>query len=146
MKTSNSFEPLELRSHLEYLDVNSLPLNWVPFVNVLVLGLGLFLLSSKWLCPPGLQLFLPKVSTSEMAYQSALPITDVLILDQDMRIFFNRKLYNFDQVKQLFKNSDSKRCLTLQVDKSIALEYILILMEQAHACGYKTVQIAVNSL
>lgn len=146
MKTSNSFEQLELRSYLEHSENNSLPLNWVPFVNVLVLGLGLFLLSSKWLCPPGLQLFLPKVSTFGMAYQSALPLTDVLILDQNMRIFYNRKLYNFDQVKQLFKNSSAKQGLILQIDKSIALEYVLILMEQAHACGYKTVQIAVNSL
>ena len=146
MKTSNSFELLELRSCLERSEANTLPLNWVPFVNVLVIGLGLFLLSSKWLCPPGLQLFLPKVSTLEMAYQTSLPLMDVLILDQNMRIFYNRKLYNFDQIKQLFKNADIKQGLVLQIDKSIALEYVLILMEQAHACGYKTVQIAVNAL
>ena len=89
MKALNSFEPLELGSYLERSEVKSLSLDWVPFVNVLVLGLGLFLLSSKWLCPPGLQLFLPKISTLGMAYQSSLPLTDVLILDQNMRIFYN---------------------------------------------------------
>ena len=146
MKTFNSFELLGLRSILERSEVNTLPLNWVPFMNVLVLGLGLFLMSSKWLCPPGLQLFLPKVSTLGIAYQSSLPLTDVLILDQNMRIFYNRKLYNFDEIHEVFKGSNAKNGLILQIDKSIALEYVLILMEQAKLCGYKTIQIAVNTL
>ena len=146
MKALNSFEPLELGSYLERSEVKSLSLDWVPFVNVLVLGLGLFLLSSKWLCPPGLQLFLPKISTLGIAYLSSLPLTDVLILDQNMRIFYNRKLYRFDQISQLFKNSNAKAGLVLQIDKSIALEHVLALVEQARTWGYKTIQIAVNSL
>jgi|GEM_PF-3259513 len=146
MKALNSFEPLELGSYLERSEVKSLSLDWVPLVNILVLGLGLFLLSSKWLCPPGLQLFLPKISTLGMAYQSSLPLTDVLILDQNMRIFYNRKLYRFDQISQLFKNSNAKAGLVLQIDKSIALEHVLALVEQARTLGYKTIQIAVNSL
>ena len=146
MKALNSFEPLELGSYLERSEVKSLSLDWVPFVNVLVLGLGLFLLSSKWLCPPGLQLFLPKISTLGIAYLSSLPLSDVLILDQNMRIFYNRKLYRFDQISQLFKNSNAKAGLVLQIDKSIALEHVLALVEQARTWGYKTIQIAVNSL
>ncbi len=146
MKAVNSFESLELRAHLDCSEADALPLEWVPFVNVLTLAFGLFLLSSKWLCPPGLQLFLPKVSNVSMAYHAALPLNDVLILDHDMRIFYNRKLYNFDQVDQLFKDVRLKEGLVLQVDKSIALEYVLLVMVQAKLCGYKTVQIAVNTL
>ncbi len=146
MKALNSFEPLELGSYLERSEVKSLSLDWVSFLNVLVFGLGLFLFSLKWLCPPGLQLFLPKISTLGMAYQSSLPLTDVLILDQNMRIFYNRKLYRFDQISQLFKNSNAKAGLVLQIDKSIALEHVLALVEQARMLGYKTIQIAVNSL
>ena len=146
MKAVNSFERLGLGVHLEQSEANALPLQWVPFVNVLLLGFCIFLLSSKWLCPPGIQLFLTKVSVESMAYRSALPLSDMLILDHDMRIFYNRKLYNFDQLLHVFKDSDRKEGLVLQIDKSIALECVLLLMEQAKACGYKTVQVAVNAL
>ncbi len=146
MKLINSFERLGLLSQLELLNVNALPLRWVPFVNVLTLGFGLFLLSSKWLCPPGLQVSLPKVS-SGTAYTSALPIGDVLMVDGQLRIFFNRKCYNFNQLEHLF---DVRTCnierLMLQVDESVALKNVLAIIDKAKVFGYKSVVVSVVEL
>jgi len=146
MKVINSFERLGLLSRLEMLEVNSLPLRWVPFVNVLTLGFGLFLLSSKWLCPPGIQMDLPTIS-SGVAYQSVIPMEDTLIVDRQSRVFFNRRFYDFNQLGHLFdtKESGTER-LILQIDENVNLKNILKIVEQAKISGYKSITIAVVNL
>ena len=72
MKSVNTLELLGLNAQLELSEANSLSLEWVPYVNLLVLMFGLVLLNSRWLCPPGVQLQSPKVSTAS-AYETALP-------------------------------------------------------------------------
>lgn len=145
MKLINSFERLGLLARLEMLEVNSLPLRWIPFVNVLTLGFGLFLLSSKWLCPPGVQIDLPKIS-SGVAYQSVMPMEDTLIVDHQSRVFFNRRFYDFNQLEHLFDTKVVGDHLILQIDENINLKNILKIIEQAKISGYKSITIAVINL
>ena len=92
MKTTNSFERLGLLSQEILAGKNTLPLQWVPYCNLLVLAFGILLLSSKWLCPPGIQLQLP-TATSSVALQTAYPLNHAIIVDERGFIFFERNLY-----------------------------------------------------
>ena len=140
MKAVNSLEPLGLRAQLELSEANTLSLQWVPYVNLLALAFGLLLLNSRWLCPPGIQLQLPKTSATS-AYGTALPVDDILIIDADKRLFFHHRSYDFSQLEQLFlkKKNDT---LLLQADEHLPLAYVLQIMTIAKGCGYRAIQVA----
>lgn len=143
MKVTNSFERLNLLSEEILAEKNMLPLQWIPYCNLLVLAFGLFLLSSKWLCPPGIQLQLP-AATSSGALQTPYPLKRAIVVDARGFIFFERKVYNFDHLEELFSDPiDSEEVLWLIIDKHIAWEKVLKLFEHAHFRGYKSVQLAV---
>ena len=143
MKTFNSFEPLALRSYLENSTEKALYLGWCPFVNMIVIGFGLFLLSSKWVCPPGVQVHLPKLESS-LAYTTALPSENVVVIDKDLRIFFNNRFFHLQQIPSLFHKVQDQDALILEADDSVPIGYILNISEQARVNGYKTIQIAVD--
>lgn len=143
MKTSNSFELLSLRTHLEEATEKSLNLDWCPFVNVIVIGFGLFLMSSKWVCPPGIQIHLPKIKSS-LAYNTALPSEDVVVIDKDLRVFFNNRFFHSQQLVSLFQKEHGRDTLILKADDAVPIGYILKISESARTNGYRNVQIAVD--
>lgn len=140
MKAVNSLEPLGLNAQLELSETDTLSLQWVPYVNLLVLAFGLLLLNSRWLCPPGIQLQLPKTSVAS-AYGTALPVNDVLIVDADKRLFFHHRPYDFSQLEQVFSKKKND-ALLLRADERLPLAYVLQIMTVARKCGYRSVQLA----
>ena len=142
MKAVNSLEPLGLRAQLELSEANSLSLQWVPYVNLLALAFGLLLLNSRWLCPPGIQLQLPKTSVAS-AYGTALPVDDILIIDADKRLFFHHRPYNFSQLEQVFSKKKNN-VLLLQADGRLPLAYVLQIMTIARKCGYRAIQVGTS--
>ena len=139
MKAVNSLEPLGLRAQLELSEANTLSLQWVPYVNLLALAFGLLLLNSRWLCPPGIQLQLPKTSVA-LGYGTALPVDDVLIIDADKRLFFHHRPYDFSQLEQVFSKKKNDTLL-LQADEHLPLAYVLQIMTVARKCGYRSIQL-----
>ena len=142
MKAVNSLEPLGLNAQLKLSEANTLSLQWVPYVNLLVLAFGLLLLNSRWLCPPGIQLQLPKTSVTS-AYGTALPVDDVLIVDADKRLFFHHKPYDFSQLEQVFSKKKNN-ALLLQADERLPLAYVLQIMTVARKCGYRSIQLGTS--
>ena len=142
MKAVNNLEPLGLNAQLELSEANTLSLEWVPYVNLLVLAFGLLLLNSQWLCPPGIQLQLPKTSIA-FAYGTALPVDDVLIVDADKRLFFHHRPYDFSQLEQVFSKKKNDTLL-LQADKHLPLAYVLQIMTIAKKCGYLSIQLGLD--
>jgi len=143
MKAVNSLEPLGLNAQLELSEANTLSLQWIPYVNLLVLAFGLLLLNSRWLCPPGIQLQLPKTSVAS-AYGTALPVDDILIVDADKRLFFHHRPYAFSQLEQVFSKKKNDTLL-LQADEHLPLAYVLQIMIVAKKCGYRAIQVGTDS-
>lgn len=145
MKANNSFERLELLSQEILTEKNIFSLHWIPFCNLFVLIFGLFLLSSKWLCPTGIQLQLPTVISS-IALQTPHPLNHFAIIDENGSIFFKRKVYDFEHLENLFMEPvDTEEVLWLIIDKKTTWGNVLKLLEHAHLHGYKTVQLAVGT-
>lgn len=139
MKAVNSLEPLGLNVQLKRSEANALSLQWVPYVNLLVLAFGLLLLNSRWLCPPGIQLKLPEISTA-LAYGTALPVDDILVVDADKRLFFHHRPYDFSQLEQVLSKKKND-ALLLQADERLPLAYVLQIMTIAKRCGYRPIQV-----
>ena len=142
MKAVNSLEPLGLNAQLELSKANTLSLQWVPYVNLFALAFGLILLNSQWLCPPGIQLQLPKTSLAS-AYETALPVGDVLIVDADKRLFFRHRPYDFSQLEQVLSKKKND-ALLLQADERLPLAYVLQIMTIAKRCGYRSIQVGMS--
>ena len=142
MKAVNSLEPLGLYAQLEFSEANTLSLQWVPYVNLLVLAFGLLLLNSQWLCPPGIRLQLPKTSVAS-AYGTALPVDDILIVDADKRLFFHHRPYAFSQLEQVFSKKKND-ALLLQADERLPLAYVFQIMTVARKCGYRAIQLGID--
>lgn len=143
MKTSNRFEALSLRTHLEDATEKALHLEWCPFINIIVIGFGLFLLSSKWVCPPGIQVHLPKTENS-LAYNSVLPAKDFISVDKDLRIFFNNRFCHLQQISTLLPEAPKQDALVLKADENVSMGYVIKIFEYLRKKGYKTIQIAVD--
>ena len=142
MKAVNSLEPLGLNAQLELSEANTLSLQWIPYVNLLALAFGLLLLNSRWLCPPGIQLQLPKTSIA-LAYGTALPVDDILIVDADKRLFFHHRPYDFSQLEQVFSKKKND-ALLLRADERLPLAYVLQIMTVTRKCGYRAIRVGTN--
>lgn len=142
MKAFNNLEPLGLNAQLELSEANTLSLQWVPYLDLLVLAFGLLLLNSRWLCPPGIRLQLPKTSVAS-AYGTALPVDDILIVDADKRLFFHHRPYAFSQLEQVFSKKKNDTLL-LQADEHLPLAYVLQIMTAARKCGYRAIQVGMD--
>lgn len=142
MKFVNTLEPIGLRAQLEISEYSSFSLQWVPYVNLCVLALGMFLLSSKWLCPPGIPLETPSFHFS-WSYQYALPAEEVLMVDAQSRIFFRHHLYDFSQREQAF-SAPIPRSLLLRLDKHLPFQQVLEILSTAKAQGVSSIQVAVE--
>ena len=138
----NSYEPLGLLHEMQSSE-QSLPLNWVPCVNLLALVVGMLLLSSHWLCPPGLNLHLP-VTSQGVAFANPFPVQDSLMIDREGRVFFHRKLYNAETLVELFRENFQVQCLLLKVDTQAPLELMMRVISNAYQCGCRQIQMAVN--
>ena len=146
MKSISTLEPLELVAHWERAEtINARGWQWIPYVNVLTLALGLVLLSSHWLCPPGFPVTVPAVAQS-MSYQYARPFRESITIDADLRIFFNHRLYDFTQLEQVFRAiPESDGTLLLKADGQVPLSKVLELTSFAKTHGWTSVQLAVNA-
>ncbi len=135
-----------LRTHLACFERSGLNLHWVPITNVLLLVLGLYTSNSKWLCPPGIQIHLPQVSTG-FAYASALPLEDSVTVDKHEKIFFQHKIFTTKTLRLIFSNAKrSSHTLHLFVDQQVSVDYLLKIMEHAKDAGYKFFVLGVSEL
>jgi biopolymer transport protein ExbD len=142
VESLNTLEPLHLQNAWDASVWDVRCLQWIPIANVLLLAFGLLCLSSKWLCPTGMQLTLPKI-TPTLAYETALPLDDILWMDAESRVVFHRKMYDFSQLDRAFQASDGSTLL-LNIDERVAWKQVLRVIECAKAHGYTSVQIGVH--
>lgn len=146
MKSISTLEPLELVSHWERAaTIHTWGWQWIPYINVLTLIFGFVLLSSHWLCPPGIPVAIPAVAQS-MSYQYARPFRESITIDADLHIFFNHCLYDFTQLEQVFRAiPSSDGTLLLKADGQVPLSKVLELISFAKTHGWRSVQLAVNA-
>jgi biopolymer transport protein ExbD len=134
-------------SRLQSLDTS---VNLFNILNILTLFGILFLLNSRFILSPGVEIELPQSKTSE-----ARKTMGVVTVQSEKFIMFNGDIFTLDSLKYgMKKYLDAKRVakenddlvLLLRPDRSLPSGILLKICEIARDVGYANVQIATTPI
>lgn len=142
--------PLGLTRHLRRPDLR---LEAVPWLNVLLLGLLLWMLGPRYLFHPGMALGLAPATTLPVVSGSPLPglpanaVLTVLTAKGDDMFIFDGGIYDRDslaiQLRQHPKSPPgTPTVLLLEVDQGVSMQTFMEICALARAAGFSTVQVA----
>ncbi len=141
--------PFGLEDRLKPLGKNY---NVFALLNIGLIALGFFLLSSRFILAPGVLIELPTVNA-----KSALGIVvyDVLTINQQNMMLFDGRIYNLDTLfaalnrsKQQAQTSSESQVdntgsiLLVKMDKNTSMDVFLRVCEISYKAGYTQIQIA----
>lgn len=118
--------------------------NIFAILNVVLVVLGFFMLNSRFLAAPGLELELPRLAAdmiTSVVTESVLTVTDSNML------LFDGRIYSFSTIESALNQSHQTKTsdndiLLLKMDHRVSIEVLLKISEIAHQAGFKRVQIA----
>lgn len=140
MANNKKLLPAEIISSLDNLQVYRFV--WVFFLNFCIICIGMLLLSSEWLSPPGISVNIP---TSTLSSLTIKPTTHVITIDSNDRIFFNKRFYSIDSIKDvLLTKSTAGRRLLVKADADISIDITTKVINIAYENGFDEVQLAVS--
>ncbi len=130
--------PLGLESRLTPPDRG---LDFVPLLNVLLLGLLFSLLGSRFVFPPGMSVELPR---STQAALPGLPAVAVLTARSDNVFLYNGRIHSLDTLTAALQDSRPERdaVLLLRLSREVTMQAFLQVCEAARRAGFSQVQIA----
>ena len=141
-----SINPLNLESSLKGANSRA---GWVPWVDCLLIGLGLALLGSRFLFAPGVEIQLPSYSGP----LAGRPVTSVLSIRSSNMLIFEDAVFT-EHGLGVYLGEEGKRrmqagldpldrgVILVQVDKDVNMQVFLRVCEIAYASGFSQVQIA----
>ena len=142
--------PLGLTRHLRRPDIR---LETLPWLNVLLLGLLLWMLGPRYLYYPGMAVGLAPAVSLPIAPGSPLPglpanaiVTDLSIKGDDM-FMIDGGVYNRASLAYYLRQhpkppAGSPAVLVLKVDQNVSMQTFMDICELARGAGFSTVQVA----
>jgi biopolymer transport protein ExbD len=109
-----------------------------------------FLLNSRFILSPGVEIRLPQSDTAEMK-----KTVGIITIQSEKFIIFNGDIFTLDSIKYGMKKYLKAKCsekadetsvLLVRPDKSLPVDVLLKICEIARDAGYANVQIATSSL
>lgn len=142
----NIIHPLHLEASLR--GANS-RVGWVPWVDCLLICLGLILLSSHFLFPPGVGMTLPSFSGP----LAGKPVAAVLSARSGNMIIFEDSVFTERGLQSYLEGQNADRkaqglapvdrgVLLVQLDQSVSVQVFLNICELAYNAGFSEIQIA----
>ncbi|AWT59345.1 MAG: hypothetical protein DF168_00530 [Candidatus Moanabacter tarae] len=133
--------PLDLRRHLSEIDQR---FDFVPFVDLILLGLFSVILGSRFIFAPGLDVELPKVDSEVL---SILPTAAVLTIRENEMILFEGDRVRIGGLEQklgeyMTEKKIDKTILLVKADQGVKVRILLEIMDLARRSGFSRVQIA----
>ena len=129
-------EPLALRLHLKE---TNLSLEWVPFLDALLIALCFGFLGSPFITAPGVELALPRVH-----HLDRNATVRVLTVAHNGMIIFEDQVLSLNEFKAQAKQNDDNANVTLLVKmgKDVSVQTLSAICDAARTSGYLKVQIA----
>jgi biopolymer transport protein ExbD len=134
-------------SRLQPLDTG---MNLFNILNILMLFGILFLLNSRFILSPGIEIELPRSNTSE-----ARKTMGVVTVQSEKFIMFNGDIFTIDSLRYGIKKyldakyaakEDGDPILLIRPDRSLPSGILLKICEIARDAGYANVQIAITPI
>ena len=133
--------PLDLRRHLSEIDQR---FDFVPFIDLILIGLFSVILGSRFVFAPGLDVELPKVDSEVL---TVLPTAAVLTIRENKMILFEGDRVKIGGLEQnlgeyMTKKKFDKTILLVKSDQSVEVRILLEILDLARRSGFSRVQIA----
>ena len=133
--------PLDLRRHLSEIDRR---FDFVPFIDLILVGLFSVILGSRFVFAPGLDVELPKVDSEVL---TVLPTAAVLTIRENKMILFEGDRVRIGGLEQklgeyMTKKKFDKTILLVKSDQSVEVRILLEILDLARRSGFSRVQIA----
>ncbi len=94
-------------------------LNVIPLVDVMLVLLTIVLTTSTFIATGGIQVELPKASTTS---QPAQLHPKTVVIDQDGRIWLDGTMLSLEELATSLKAADRKTPILVRADRSLALQ------------------------
>ena len=153
MNDSTFTAPLNLRRYLRHVDARA---DFVPFVNVMLLGLFYALCNSQFLLPPGIPINLPRDLAGSLNAEPVDAVVTVLppLPGDDTAegmVLFGGDLMRVGALQDaltayLSKRNIERPVLLLKMDARASLSQLVKISESARASGFTSMQIAAEEL
>ena len=119
-------------------------INIIPFVDIVLVVLIVFLIISPTFINPGFDINLPKAETDETPKN----IKALLSIDMEGEVYFNRTRFNRKKLVQKLKelvrqNIDIK--VVIAADKNVAHGNVIALIDLARKAGVKKFAVSIES-
>ena len=146
--------PLNLRANITTADTR---LDWVACLNVMLVGLLLFFLGSRYIYAPGMlvnvsgapalpeRLDLPALSQSSPGV-SPSAVATVLTVQRDNVFLYEGGIHSFNTLERALaaKKGDPAPVLLVKADRDVSMQTFVEVCALAHRAGFAAVQVAVE--
>lgn len=112
-----------------------------PLIDIVFQQLIYFLLTSSFVLHPGIQVTLPKASTSQQVTASTLVIT----LTKDHVVYVDEEVMSVDELRRTLKGSASRRPVLIRADRHAYVDRLIELWDVCRDAGVREVHIATLS-
>ena len=114
---------------------------FVPFLNIVILLLLLFIFIGGFVLQPGLKLSLPVSVLSNM-----VPLRDIeVVIKGDSVVYLNSNMISLEELKLVFKESARRNySLLIKADKNVPLGKVAQVCDLARLSGIAQVNLATN--
>jgi biopolymer transport protein ExbD len=117
------------------------PIHIVPMVNVVLLLLLFFILTSPLCFQPGFKVELPKTVTSDIVREGNLTVT----ITGENLIYFNDSVVTIKELKTLLaKHSGKKPSVLIKANRSSSLGRIVDVWDLCRSLGIERINLATN--
>lgn len=116
-------------------------LNITPLIDVVLLLLIFFMISTTFVVQPGINVNLPKTVTSEKQIRKDI----VVIITKDSTIYINEKKVDSRDILEKFKSEHDKNrdaLLIIKADKEVSHGEVVNIMDLAKQAGISSMAIA----
>ena len=119
-------------------------INIIPFVDIILVILIIFLIISPTFINPGFNISLPKAETAKQPKN----VKALLTIDMEGKIYFNRVLLKKEELKQKLKQfieKDKDMKVVIAADKNVAHGNVISLIDFVKKAGVNKFAVSVES-
>jgi len=116
-------------------------LNITPLLDVILMLLIFFMISTSFVFQPGLMIKLPPSESS----QTTTPKGAQVLITSENEIYFERLRTSLDEIQEQMTGYPDKRILLIKADQSVSHGTVVKVMDRAKVAGFQRLAIATRT-
>ena len=120
-------------------------INIIPFVDIILVILIIFMVTAPFIIKTGFSLDLPQASSSRTVEQSKINVT----ISEDGRVLLNGEVFDLEEIKEQLKTKNIKveeTHVIISADKNVIHGKVIAVINAIKSVGLKKVAIATKKI